>query len=450
MIRLTRKVFNDLAFWMIGLGMLIGVVFPFFVAAFGIPSTYVLTPWFFGACIAAGVLVGGANIALARGVVGRRLRLLAERMRYVEANLMTMTRDSAMDHCTPEQCFINIDSDDEIGDSAQAFNRLVQSLAQALQTQQAVRVFTETLSTQLELNALADRALQQFIQHSNAGAGALLLESEGDMTVCVSNGIRSPQTLPNSDHIRRALRTEQRQTVLLPQDVTVEGVLTDFRPREVLVDPIFYKNTALGVIVLASAAGFTDDERNRLDLFRQGLALALHNALIHNRLQRVAALDSLTGAFNRHFGMMRLHEEFARAVRINAPLGVLMFDLDHYKSVNDTYGHHIGDRVLAQVANASRSAMREGDILVRYGGDEFFAIMPAASRDDVNQVAERLRRKVQEAVLKDGGQEIHITISLGGTAYPDLNIWDEAELVRCADKALYAAKEAGRNCVRIV
>jgi two-component system, cell cycle response regulator len=100
MIRLTRKVFTDLAIWMIGLGVLIGVVFPFFVTAMGIPTAYVLTPWFFAACMAAGFVVGAANIGLARGVVGRRLRLLADRMRYVETNLMEMTKDGNTERCT--------------------------------------------------------------------------------------------------------------------------------------------------------------------------------------------------------------------------------------------------------------------------------------------------------------------------------------------------------------
>jgi two-component system, cell cycle response regulator len=145
--------------------------------------------------------------------------------------------------------------------------------------------------------------------------------------------------------------------------------------------------------------------------------------------------------------MMRLREEFGRAVRINAPLGVLMFDLDYYKSVNDTYGHHIGDRILAHIAAVARSTMREGDVLVRYGGDEFVVILPAASREDVSQVAERLRRKVEETSLVDGDQTVRVTISLGGTAYPELDARDEIGFVRCADRALYSAKEAGRNRV---
>jgi len=449
-IRLTRKVFTDLAIWMIGLGVLMGVIFPFFVTLMGLPPASVLTPVFFAACIAAGMIVGAANIALAKSVVGRRLTLLADRMRHVESNLEAMTKDGNMERCKPEDCYVNSDSDDEIGDSARAFNRLVQSLFRMIQTEGAVRAFTQTMSSQLDLNVLTEKALQQLMQHTNAGAGAILIESEGEMTVSMVNGIRTPQALCASDHVRRALRTEQLVRVLLPTDVLVEGVLTDFRPREVLIDPIFYKSTALGVIILASAGGFTDDDLKRLDLFRQGLALALHNAMMHDRMQRLAALDGLTGVFNRHFGTMRLREELSRATRINSPLALLMFDLDRFKNINDTYGHHVGDRFLAQVVRVIRSVVREGDILVRYGGDEFFAILPAASREDAAQVGERARRMVEETPLLDGEQEIHVTMSVGGTAYPDLDAKDENDLVKQADKALYSAKDAGRNCVVIM
>ncbi len=447
MIRLTRRVFTDLAIWMIGLGVLMGMAFPFFVTAMGLSAADVLTPGFFAASIVAGCIVGGANIGLARMVVGRRLTLLAGRIRYVESNLEAMTKDGNIDRCKPEDCYIEVNSDDEIGDSAAAFNRLVQTLAQSIQTEGAVRAFTSIMSSQLELNALTEQALQQLIQHTHADAGAILIENDGEMSVAISNGIRGPQAMCASDHVRRALRTEQMQRIEVPGDVAVEGVLTDFRPREVLVDPLFYKSAALGAIILASAAGFSGDDLKRLNLFRQGLALALHNALTHDRMQRLAALDSLTGVFNRHFGTMRLREEFGRAIRINSPLALLMFDLDHFKSINDTYGHHIGDRSLAQVVRAVRSVLREGDVLVRYGGDEFFAILPAASREDAAHIGERARRVVEDTPLHDGEQVIRITISVGGTAYPDADAASGADLIQRADKALYAAKEAGRNCV---
>lgn len=321
MIRLTRKVFTDLAIWMIGLGLLMGIVFPFFVVVMGVPTEQALTSWFFAACMTAGFIVGGANIWLARTVVGSRQRMLADHMKLVETSLREMSRAGNLERCSPETCFITVDSEDELGESGKAFNYLIEALAASHRSDAAVRSFTGMLASQLELDTLTTQALQQLLQHTNANAGAILIVLGGEMKIAASQGVRTPDSLKNSDHVRRALQNGSRLSVALPDDVTVEGVLTDFRPREVLVEPVLYKGVPLGVIILASAAGFADEVRSRLDLFGQGMALALNNALTHDRLQKLAALDPLTGIYNRRFGMARLSEEFSRALRATTPLG---------------------------------------------------------------------------------------------------------------------------------
>ncbi|MFH2128335.1 MAG: diguanylate cyclase, partial [Pseudomonadota bacterium] len=409
MVRITQKVFNDLAIWMIGLGLAMGVVFPFFVTLMGVPAHLVLTPWFFAACMGAGFLVGAANIGLARGVVGNRLRLLAERMRVVEGNLKQMASGDRMEDCGPDECYITIDSKDEIGESAQAFNNLVDALATAHQSEAALREFSHLLASRLELEALTSEALQQLITHTKASAGALLVGNEGQLGIAASHGLATTEGLDTSDHVRAALRGGKRQRVALPPDVTVNGVLAEFQPREVLVEPVLYKSVPIGVIVLAAAEAFDEKALRSLELLRQALALGLNNALAHDRLQRLAALDALTGVYNRRFGMARLREEFSRSVRDASPLGVVMLDLDHFKNVNDTYGHLVGDRVLVNLAKLARTVLREGDVLVRYGGEEFLAILPAASQADSQAVAERLRRLLYESAFKDGDQEIRVT-----------------------------------------
>ncbi len=449
MIRLTRKVFTDLLIWMVGLGLLMGVIFPFFVVLMGIPSQLVLTPWFFAACMAAGLIVGGLNIYLARTVVGQRLHLLAERMRHVADNLQVVAGGSDLSRCQADECLLTVDSDDEIGESARSFNHLVQTLASSLKTETAVRMFTEMLASHLDLNDLTERALQQLLEHTGADAGAILIEADGEITIAAAHGIQAPKAVIASDHVRYALRTEKRRRVQLPEDVMVDGLLVAFRPQEMIVDPILHKKVVLGAIILASATSFTAEEQVRIELFRQGLALALHNALLYDRLGKLAALDALTGAYNRRFGANRLREEFGRALRTSLPLGVLMFDLDHFKQVNDTYGHLVGDRILVRVAKLARSVLRDGDILVRYGGEEFLAILPGASLNDLAQTGERLRRMIGEASVADGEQTVRVTVSVGGVSYPEVDVEDENALVRQADLALYSAKESGRNQVMI-
>lgn len=124
-----------------------------------------------------------------------------------------------------------------------------------------------------------------------------------------------------------------------------------------------------------------------------------------------------------------------------------MFDIDHFKTINDTYGHLAGDRVLIRIAKTARSVMREGDVLVRYGGEEFLAVLPAASRDNVRQMSERLRHMVEETTILDGEQAIRVTVSIGATSYPELDVEKEQDLIKNADEALYSAKQSGRNQV---
>jgi diguanylate cyclase (GGDEF)-like protein len=253
----------------------------------------------------------------------------------------------------------------------------------------------------------------------------------------------------DSDQVRTVLRTDSTEIIEIPADVEIASALVDFRPRAVIFLPVSHKNVPLGVVVLASARSFEANVKERLELFRQGLGLALNNALTHDRSQRLAALDPLTGVYNRRFGLGRLREEFSRAVRANTPVGVLMFDIDHFKSVNDTYGHQVGDRLLMSVAGVVGSILREGDILIRYGGEEFLAVLPAAASEDIQAVGERVRRAVEESSVIDGSQTVSVTVSIGGAAYPNQNVESDVALVELADRALYAAKQTGRNRTEI-
>ncbi|MFN7149307.1 MAG: GGDEF domain-containing protein, partial [Microthrixaceae bacterium] len=154
---------------------------------------------------------------------------------------------------------------------------------------------------------------------------------------------------------------------------------------------------------------------------------------------------TLTGLVNRRFGLERLGEEFSRAVRAKEPLGVILFDIDHFKAVNDTYGHQTGDKVLRTVADVARSVLREGDTLLRYGGEEFLAVLPGAGADDLDQLGDRIRREIESSVTSDQHQEIRVTVSLGAVAFPSTDVTDIDDLVRHADAAMYVAKSAGRN-----
>ena len=447
--RITKKVFTDLAIWMILFGLVIGIVFPWFVTLLGVPNSIAMQPGFYAACLGAGALAGIANFILARLVVATRIKILAAGMHKVEGKLRELNTSDAFDECSYENCSIPIDSEDELGESAAAFNRLVMTLADSMTTQQAVLAFSDMLAGTLDLETLADNSLAMFLHHTGSSGGAVLYDSGGELLVAANRGIKDPEEVGKSDFVQLALRKGKSQQLAIPEGVQIEGVLADFRPQEIYVLPATYKGVPLGVVILGKTTPYLPEEQTRLELFRQAFGLALNNALAHDRLQRLAALDPLTGVYNRRFGLGRLHEEFERAIRSSIPLGLLMMDIDHFKNINDTYGHQTGDRILKSVAEVIRTVLREGDVLVRYGGEEFLAILPAAASDDLSFIGERIRKSVEDSALLEGQKTIRVTISLGGAAYPNQNVEKEGTLLELADESLYRAKETGRNRVII-
>lgn len=159
-----------------------------------------------------------------------------------------------------------------------------------------------------------------------------------------------------------------------------------------------------------------------------------------------ASRDALSQAYNKRFFLEQLDSEFAFATRHGSALSLVMFDLDHFKKINDTYGHLAGDYVLAEFARAISPAIRQEDTFARYGGEEFVVL----SRNDAlsaEAFAERLRRTIDQHKFEHEGTLIHVTVSGGVASVPDPSISSASELIATADRALYSAKRTGRNCV---
>jgi diguanylate cyclase (GGDEF)-like protein/PAS domain S-box-containing protein len=164
------------------------------------------------------------------------------------------------------------------------------------------------------------------------------------------------------------------------------------------------------------------------------------------RLRELATTDSLTGLFNRRHFMELAEREFARAKRYQGTRTMLMMDIDHFKRVNDTHGHDVGDEVLRELARISRTALRELDILGRLGGEEFGVLLPETDAGPAMEVAERLRRAIEQSPMTTGAGEMRITVSIGAaTSKGDAETVDT--LLKRADVALYEAKQSGRNRV---
>ena len=172
---------------------------------------------------------------------------------------------------------------------------------------------------------------------------------------------------------------------------------------------------------------------------------SMHQAAM-KKLEMVSRVDGLTQLFNRSHWQSRLAEEFSRAARYQAPLSLIMFDLDHFKSVNDTHGHLGGDAVLVQVSAIIKAALRDSDIAGRYGGEEFGIVLPNTNAEGARVVAERLRNTIQATPVPFDKIQIPVTASLGIAEFVH-SIKDAEEFIANADAALYEAKESGRNRV---
>jgi two-component system, cell cycle response regulator len=442
--RLTSRVFTDLLVWMAGFGLVIGVTFPFAIAALGVPAEHVLRPRFFAATVTAGLFVGGMNLVLARSVVGRRLRQLAERMRYVSGVLEEATYTGDRSRCSPEECQLTIDSADELGDAAGSFNQLLHALAGSQRVEEALGGYARTLATHLELDTLADAALQGALRHAAAQAGALLVVADGEVRVEATHRLEGAG-LPTSSLVTTILRSTEVEVTELAHHLVIDAAAVSFRPAAVAVAPIRFKDVPVGVLVLAFTQRPSPEQVRLLSSLRDPTGVALNNALAHERFQRLAAVDPLTGVYNRRYGTGRLQEEFARALRSSAPLGVLAFDLDHFKTVNDTFGHQVGDQVLRDVTAAARHALRDGDVLVRTGGEEFLVLLPGAGVGDVEAIGERLRRCAASVAVRTADGAVNLTVSVGGASFPATEAAGPDDLLEQVDRAVYRSKELGRD-----
>lgn len=179
------------------------------------------------------------------------------------------------------------------------------------------------------------------------------------------------------------------------------------------------------------------------------VALALANVRLREKLRHQAIHDALTGLFNRRYLNEMLEREMRRSTQSLHSVGVVLFDIDHFKQFNDTYGHDGGDALLAAVGDFLQAQVRGADIACRYGGEEFILVLPGASLEDTRRRAEQVRRRVERLQAQHKGCHLgSITVSLGVAAFPEHGMTAEA-VIKAADTALYQAKAAGRNRVML-
>lgn len=225
-------------------------------------------------------------------------------------------------------------------------------------------------------------------------------------------------------------------------------------PASMALLPLLHKHKLAGSFNIGSLDEHRFSRNVATDFLRHLAAIitvCIDNILSREHLKYLGLVDNLTGVNNRRFFEQRVKEEVTRVQRTRAPMSCLFIDADHFKRINDTWGHAIGDQVLRHIAQVIREQVRTIDIVVRYGGEEFTVILLQTARDRALEVAERIRTRIEhDAFIADDGRSIRLSVSIGiDTLMPEdcngeIREVIEALLTR-ADEALYAAKNQGRN-----
>jgi diguanylate cyclase (GGDEF)-like protein len=296
--------------------------------------------------------------------------------------------------------------------------------------------------------AIADVLLSRVGESFGFKRGVVMVPGVGDdLKLAAFRGPGEPaSTRPGIDEV--ATTASEQRTVQLKKQLDPEkdprlAALLPFA-RNVAVFPLAAEGKAVGVLAVEHPGRTGRIERRVVDMvmqFTAHAALSMENARLYQQVQKQAETDALTGISNRRTFESVLERELSRAARNAEQLTLAMFDIDHFKSLNDTYGHQVGDEVLKKVANALALTCRDFDTPARYGGEEFVVILPSCSSKESLMVAERLRKAIAEidAVTP-------VTASSGVATFPT-HASDVYALIKAADEALYESKRGGRDRV---
>ncbi|HVZ32331.1 MAG TPA: GGDEF domain-containing protein, partial [Polyangiaceae bacterium] len=222
------------------------------------------------------------------------------------------------------------------------------------------------------------------------------------------------------------------------------------RLPSLLVLPLLVHQEVLGTLVLGSeqSGGFGADVRITLQVLAGHVAVSLANARMLKRLEELATTDGLTGLLNKRAVTEMARQKLRSAQRFRKPLAVLICDLDHFKAVNDTHGHDVGDRVIQGFADVLRRAKRETDAVGRFGGEEFVLICEQTDQEGAELLSQRIRAELGKARFVSDSGAFEVTCSVGIATFPEAGS-DWESLFKATDEALYVSKRNGRNRVTL-
>ncbi len=332
-------------------------------------------------------------------------------------------------------------------------SRILNSVEEESLEIKALYQCSRTLSSEIRMDVLEKEILSVFGQIVGFSCGVIAVkEGNGEYSVISSDRIEvdnisfSETTwlkwfLDNRDE---ALLINGKSGSSREMPYIFNGEKFDIN-ASFLALPIKVGKSLKGAVVLVSEEnGFAGKDVNVLSILANHAAVVLENARMYKQMEELATTDGLTGLYNHRHFQQTLDEEFKRSDRTGSEISLILMDIDHFKSFNDTYGHPAGDAILRALGRLLQKETREIDIPARYGGEEFVVILVDTDIAGSEMIAERIRRAIEKMRINHEGNEFNITVSIGISTYPVLSD-NKTELIDFADRALYFSKSNGRN-----
>jgi diguanylate cyclase (GGDEF)-like protein len=314
---------------------------------------------------------------------------------------------------------------------------------------EAINRIAQRMTVALDLKELLDNVCSIVRKAFGADHVSILLKEDNDIVLRAHDGNLTPRVheqLPLPRNVGAWGRALLSEKSVFENDVraSADYIALFAETQSRMCVPLLSFGQTLGVVFLDSKIpnAFQAVDRQTIESVADMCATAIQNTQHIERVRQLAYIDGLTGIFNRRFFELRINEEMERAKRFNTPLGVIMVDIDHFKRLNDEFGHVLGDEVLRQVSSMFSQQLRKIDVVCRYGGEEFAIVLPETTADHALRVAEKLRNLIEHWQFP--GVARPVTISAGAAIFPVHGSTRDA-LVHAADAGLYSAKQAGRN-----
>lgn len=399
-----------------------------------------------------GLLLASMLGYLLAGVIARPVFELAEGARRVAAGDLH-TR-------------VTIGDRGDIGNLATAFNQMTENLetyvTRVEESRDELRRNLDRLGETLRSTHNLDAMLGVIVDtaaatvHASSGAMFLLSPSGKRLRLQAVFGYEPPPVTEIRLGQGIAGRAAEGRPVLVPSRLEEAPKRAPPEPvhRTAVAVPLVRGVNTIGVLALYGRTlpdPFDEDDAATLASFAGQASVAIENVLLHQEAERLSLTDGLTGVWNRRYLQLQLQKEIDRANRFARSISLLVVDIDRFKETNDEHGHLVGDEVLVEVVRRLVDSTRTNiDVVARFGGEEFVAVLPETAREGARVVAEKVRQAIAlRPIEAEGVQEgIHITVSVGVASYPEDGTTADA-LMRAADRAMYRAKEGGRDRVEL-